>query len=150
MSTLFQAEAVNELNERLERLQPNSPRQWGKMTPAQAVAHLARSMEMATGDWKPSRMFAGYLFGPIVKNIALKDDQPLGKNAPTMSELKVHDDRDLNRERQRLATLVQQFANGGAARCTSHPHSFFGKLTPDQWAKLMYKHIDHHLRQFGV
>ncbi len=150
MKTLFQPQAVTEVNQRLDLLQPNSPRQWGKMTPAQAVAHLARSMEMATGDWKPSRMFAGYLFGPIVKGIALKDDQPLGKNAPTMSELKVQDDRDLDRERQHLASLIRQFSRGGPAGCTTHPHSFFGKLTPDEWAKLMYKHIDHHLRQFGV
>jgi len=38
----------------------------------------------------------------------------------------------------------------GPAGCTKHPHSFFGKLTPEEWAILSYKHLDHHLRQFGV
>jgi len=53
-------------------------------------------------------------------------------------------------ERGKLLGLIDRFAEGGAARCTTHPHAFFGKLTPGQWAELMYKHLDHHLRQFGA
>ena len=41
-------------------------------------------------------------------------------------------------------------AQGGPGVCTNHPHSFFGRLVPEEWAVLMYKHLDHHLRQFGV
>jgi LPS sulfotransferase NodH len=49
-----------------------------------------------------------------------------------------------------LFGLVNRFVAAGANGCTNHPHSFFGQLTPDEWAILMYKHLDHHLRQFGV
>ncbi len=49
-----------------------------------------------------------------------------------------------------LSRLIDKFAAGGAAGCTKNPHSFFGKMTPEEWAILMYKHLDHHLRQFGV
>ena len=48
------------------------------------------------------------------------------------------------------AVLIDRFAAAGPKGCTTHPHSFFGPLTPDEWAILMYKHLDHHLRQFGV
>jgi hypothetical protein len=150
MKNLYQAETVNEVKNRLDHLQMNSERQWGKMTPAQAMAHCAASMEMATGEWKPSRMFAGRIFGPFVKKIALKENQPLGKNAPTMPELRIRDDRDLAKERRRLSAVIDRFAAAGSRGCTDHPHSFFGRMTPDQWATLMYKHLDHHLRQFGV
>jgi len=30
------------------------------------------------------------------------------------------------------------------------PRCFFGKLSGKEWGELMYKHIDHHLRQFGA
>jgi LPS sulfotransferase NodH len=74
----------------------------------------------------------------------------MGRNAPTAKSLVVADERDLGKECQRLSTLVERFAAGGPQGCTKHPHTFFGRMTPEEWAKLMYKHVDHHLRQFGV
>lgn len=62
----------------------------------------------------------------------------------------MEDARDLENERNHLLVLIDKFTAGGPAACTTHPHGFFGKLTPDQWAILMYKHLDHHLRQFGA
>lgn len=64
--------------------------------------------------------------------------------------MRVEDDRDLDVERRRLLKLIDSFAAGGPSGCTRHPHSFFGPLTPQEWAVLMYKHLDHHLRQFGA
>ena len=80
----------------------------------------------------------------------LGNDEPMRRNSPTVETLKVRDERDLDRERARLVGLIERFASAGPAGCTTHPHSFFGRLTPDEWAVLMYKHLDHHLRQFGV
>ena len=69
---------------------------------------------------------------------------------PTHPSLVVSNERDLARERERLAGLVDRFSAAGAAGCTRHPHPFFGELTPAEWGTGMYKHLDHHLRQFGV
>ena len=60
------------------------------------------------------------------------------------------DERDFMLERQRLRESIDRFASGGSGICTKHPHFFFGPLTPVEWAVLMYQHLDHHLRQFGV
>ena len=62
----------------------------------------------------------------------------------------VTEERELDAERRRLLQLVERFAAAGPAGCTAHPHSFFGRLTPEEWAVLQYKHLDHHLRQFAV
>jgi transposase InsO family protein len=62
----------------------------------------------------------------------------------------IADKRDFAREQEQLKVCVRQFHEGGEERCTKHPHSFFGPLTPQEWATGMYKHLDHHLRQFGV
>jgi hypothetical protein len=72
------------------------------------------------------------------------------RNSPTIEGLIVKDKRNLEIERKRLFELVSRFVAAGSNGCTAHPHSFFGRLTPDEWAILMYKHLDHHLRQFGV
>jgi hypothetical protein len=72
------------------------------------------------------------------------------RNSPTVKSLIVADERDLNREHERFCGLLDRFLAAGPAGCTVHAHSFFGKMTPQEWAGLMYKHVDHHLRQFGV
>lgn len=150
MKNLFEAATAREVKERIGKLGPKSERQWGKMTAPQAMAHCSVVMEWAVGDKVEPRMFLGRIFGPIAKSQVLKDEKPMGRNAPTAKSLVVKDDRDLGKERERLCALVERFCAGGPQGCTKHPHSFFGQMTPEEWATLMYKHVDHHLRQFGV
>jgi hypothetical protein len=150
MKSLFEAATANEIKNRIARLEPTSQREWGKMSAPQAMAHCAIAMEWAVGDSFAPRVFIGRIFGPLAKSKVLKDDAPLGRNSPTAKSLVVANDRDLEKECQRLCTLIDRFSKGGPQRCTKHPHTFFGDLTPDEWARLMYKHLDHHLRQFGV
>jgi hypothetical protein len=150
MKNLYEAERVKEVKQRLSQLTSSSVRQWGKMSSAQALAHCSIGVEWAVGDRIPSRMFLGQIIGRMVKPMVLGNDKPMGRNSPTAKELVVQDDRDLGRERERLYGLIDRFAAAGPAGCTKHPHSFFGRLTPEEWATLLYKHLDHHLRQFGV
>jgi hypothetical protein len=151
VKNLFDAGVAQELKDRLERLTPDSPRLWGKMNAAQAVAHCALAFDVASGDQTPGRGGLGVrIVGRLVKPLVFKDDAPIRRNAPTSPTLVVSDERDLARERARLRAAIDRFAVAGLAGCTSHPHFFFGKLTPEQWAILAYKHVDHHLRQFGA
>jgi hypothetical protein len=150
MKNLFQPETVQELKERLAHLRPDSPRQWGKMTPGQAVAHCAMGMELALGDRRPPRMLIGRLLGFAIKPMAFKEGEPMRRNSPTIPGFAVTDNRDLASECEKLSGIIDRFAACGPAGCTTHPHSFFGRLTPDEWSMWMYKHIDHHLQQFGV
>ncbi|HZV87383.1 MAG TPA: DUF1569 domain-containing protein [Candidatus Binatus sp.] len=150
MKNLFEAARVEEVKKRIALLGPDSAPQWGKMNPAQALEHCSRGIEMALGDKTPPRVFVGRLLGWIVKPLALGNDEPMRRNSPTAKELVVQDERDLGTGRARLCGLIDRFAAGGPAGCTTHPHAFFGPLTPEQWAILTYKHLDHHLRQFGV
>ncbi len=150
MKNLFEAAAVEEVQERLTGLKPDSERLWGTMNAAQAVAHCAAGLELAIGDQRPPRKVVGLLFGGLVKKLALGNDDPMRRNTPTMKGLVVRDERDLDLERKRLSALIDRFAAAGPAGCTTHPHSFFGRLTAQEWAILMYKHLDHHLRQFGA
>jgi hypothetical protein len=150
MKSLWQPETVRELKDRLAHLRPDSPRLWGKMTPAQAMAHCTIGMELALGDRHPPRMLIGRLIGGLIKAKAFQESEPMRRNSPTIPGFAVSDQRDLAGEREKLSAILDRFAAAGPAGCTTHPHSFFGRLTPDEWSLWMYKHIDHHLRQFGV
>jgi hypothetical protein len=150
MKHLFDAARVEEVQTRMAQLRPESAALWGMMNPAQALAHCALALEWAVGDRIPPRMWLGRIMGRMVKPMVLGNDAPMRRNSPTAKDLVVQDARDLGTERERLRGLIDRFAAAGPAGCTTHPHSFFGRLTPEQWATLMYKHLDHHLRQFGA
>lgn len=151
MRHLFEADAVNEVHGRLMQLQPDSHRQWGKMTVTQMLAHCSVAIEMAMGLVRPPRMPIGRIMGPLVKRLALLENAEMRRNVPTAKELVIAaDGRDFAKERARLSELVTSFAAAGSGGCTAHPHFFFGRLKPEEWATLMYKHLDHHLRQFGA
>jgi len=150
MKNLFQPGSVEEVKTRLLLLKPESQRLWGKMNAAQVVEHCSRGLELATGARRPPRLLIGRMIGRIIKPLALGNDNPIRKNAPTDPSLIVADERNLQAEVARLRALIDKFAAAGPQGCTTHPHSFFGPLTPQEWGILMYKHIDHHLRQFGV
>ena len=149
MKSLYEPSTAEEVKARLNTLTPETQRLWGKMTAAQMLAHCANAMESAVGDRQPSRLFIGRILGPLVKP-GFANDKPLHKNGPTAPWLIVADDRDIPTERDRLTSLIDRFSQGVADACTKHPHAFFGKLTAEEWGKGMYKHLDHHLQQFGV
>jgi len=150
MKNLFDAARVDEVKRRIAGLRPDSERQWGSMNAAQAVEHCSRGFELALGQRLPPRMLMGRIIGGILKPKVLGNDEPLRRNSPTVQGLVVKEKRNLEVERERLCEMIDRFAAAGPAGCTSHPHSFFGRLTPEEWATLMYKHLDHHLRQFGA
>jgi hypothetical protein len=148
MKNLFDAVVADQVKTRLRKLEPQSERHWGKMTAAQMLAHCSVSMQWAVGEVVPEKApLLVRVMGRLVKPMVFRNEDPLRRNSPTAKSLVVSDERDLTKERERLSGLIDKFVAGA---CTKNPHSFFGKMTPEQWAILMYKHLDHHLRQFGV
>ncbi|HEX5853992.1 MAG TPA: DUF1569 domain-containing protein, partial [Thermoanaerobaculia bacterium] len=77
-------------------------------------------------------------------------EKPFSRNSPTDPTFIVTDEKDFNAEKQRLARLVNTFCESGPEKASSHTHSFLGRLRGEEWGVMMYKHIDHHLRQFGA
>jgi hypothetical protein len=150
MKNLFEAARVEEVQVRMTQLRPDSERLWGKMNPAQALAHCSAAIGMAVGETRPPRIWIGRLLGPIAKKSVIVNGTPMRRNSMTEKSVLVTDERDFEVERQRLRESIDRFAAGGPGICTKHPHFFFGPLTPVEWAALMYRHLDHHLRQFGV
>ena len=149
MKSLFEPATKAEVLKRIETMTPQAQRQWGKMDQAQVLAHCCAGLEMAMGIINPKRVFIGRLIGPLFRK-KYSDEKPFDKESPTSEELKMTGRTpDFQKEKQRLIELVKKFSDGGEAIVTKNPHPFFGPLKPLEWGIGMYKHIDHHLRQFS-
>ena len=114
MKNLFETARVEEVEQRLGRLQPDSQRQWGKMNPAQALAHCSAAFDLAMGKPPVSpRVFLGRLIGPLVKKSLLVKGEPMRRNATTEKSCFVTDERDFAVESQRLRESIDRFVAGG-------------------------------------
>jgi len=106
----------------------------GVMNAPQAVVLCSADPESALGDKTPSGMFMRQLIGWIVMPLVPKNDEPTRRISPTVKDLVVQDEHDLGTERERLLGLIDRFAAAGPGARTRHPHSFFRRLSPEQWA----------------
>lgn len=149
MNTLFNPSDVSEILERIEKLTPDSERQWGKMNVSQMLAHCNKSVETAMGQNFMKRLFIGRIIGTLFKSKVV-GDKPFGKNSPTDKSYIFPDNCNFEEEKSKVTVSIKKFSEGGPSQCTTYPHPFFGRFTPEEWAVFQWKHLDHHLRQFGV
>ncbi|HEY2093983.1 MAG TPA: DUF1569 domain-containing protein [Thermoanaerobaculia bacterium] len=149
MKTLFDPADRSALEGRIRALGPDNRRLWGKMSAAQAMCHCGRPLETAIGEKPMKQAFIGKIIMPFIRK-TIFSEKPFGKSAPTDPTFVVADERELNAERDQLLTLIDRFVQRGPDAARKETHSFFGKLSGAEWGQLMYKHIDHHLQQFGA
>lgn len=147
--TLFSTAECEAMIARIQRLRPDTRPGWGKMGVAQMLAHCQVPLRVATGEVKLRRGLIGFLFGGLAKK-QLMGAEGFKRNLPTDKAFVVRDARDFAQEKERLVTLVRRFGQGGEAGLTREPHPFFGAMSTAEWEALMWKHLDHHLGQFGV
>jgi hypothetical protein len=149
MKNLFDKDTHTEIISRMNALTPNSQRQWGKMNAAQMLAHCKEAFKVPLSDKKIPRMFLGLLIGWMIKP-KLYNEDPWKQNLPTAPNFIIKDERDFEKEKNELAGMINQFYSGDPENVGKFPHPMFGSFTSEQWGKSMYKHLDHHLKQFNV
>lgn len=147
--TLSDKTTVDEVSERINSLTSQTQGRWGKMSVNQMLKHCSETFEAALGKKEVTKNFLSYTIGPMLKFL-FTNETPLSKGSPTAKEFIIIDNPDFETEKTRLINLIQEYHNKFDPNSPKTRHAFFGKLTPNQWARGMYKHTDHHLTQFGV
>ncbi|HEY0426325.1 MAG TPA: DUF1569 domain-containing protein [Pyrinomonadaceae bacterium] len=147
MKTLWREDSRREIVERLANLNPDSKANWGKMNCPQMLAHVADGMRMALGDLKTEPKKTPLRFRPVKHLIIYW--LPFPKGAPTAPELISRQAENIETEVSEIKDLIEKFA-GRSEIVEWAQHPAFGKLSGKDWGALGYKHIDHHLKQFGV
>lgn len=150
MKSIFDAATRQALILRIDSLSENHKAAWGKMNAYQMVQHCVRWDEWMLGTNKPvyKQELIGKLFGKMALRRMTKNDNPLDKNVPTSSWLKINETSgDFQAAKDIWKSRVHAY---GAYDNPGFTHDFFGKMTLTDIGILVYKHTDHHLRQFGA
>lgn len=150
MKSLFNTNENQEMISRINSLTNTSQAQWGKMNVSQMLSHCQVPLKVAFGEMKLKRGIPGILFGSMIRKKLTRDEKPFDKNLPTDKGFIVVDKREFEKEKTDLIHTIQQFAAIGPDGLSKDPHPFFGKLTSSDWDIIQWKHLDHHLRQFGA
>jgi len=149
MSTLADPKVRAACRDRIQRLRPDASANWGRMTAPQMVCHLNDSFRVGTGE-KYASPASNFLQRTLVKWIALRVPVKWPPGVPTRPEIEQGrggtPPADWDSDRAELLSLMDGFAE----RRTFGAHPVFGKMSERDWLIWGYRHVDHHLRQFGV
>ena len=149
MKSLFDTTESEKTINRIHSLSSDSKAQWGKMNVTQMLIHCQQPLKVVTGELKLKKGMMGLLFGRMIKRMILKDE-PYKQGLPTAKEFIITGTGNFEKEKKALIAYVQQFSKNGARGLPTAPHPVFGKLTTSEWDFMQWKHLDHHLRQFGA
>jgi uncharacterized protein DUF1569 len=149
MKNWFNADDRTALLARLDHLRSDSERLWGRMTPREVVCHLADTIRIALGD-KPGEPFKTPLRIPGISHLAVWV-MPWPKAAPTAPQLLpglgMTDPTEFDSDKRELFELLRRLSESSGPLARS---PVFGALSRASWGRLTWRHLDHHLRQFGA
>jgi hypothetical protein len=150
MKDIFDKTVSEEVCNRIDLLAATSDRKWGKMTVDQMLAHCNVAYESVYSNKHPKpKGLKKWMLKTLVKNFVV-NEKPYKKNGRTAPEFLVVNERDFEIEKERLQAYINKTQELGGAYFDNKESHSFGKLTKKEWSNMFYKHLDHHLNQFGV
>ncbi len=150
MKSVFDPIDVHQILNRINQLTPETPAKWGKMNVAQMLAHCNVSYEMIYENIHPKpNPVLKFVLKLFVKGKVVTE-KPYAHNSPTAPAFIISDAKQFEKERTRLINHINQTLENGPAYFDGRESHSFGKLNVAEWNNMLYKHLDHHLSQFGV
>lgn len=150
MNNIFDPKISAEVIQRINTLTPETKALWGKMNVAQMLAHCNVTYEMVYDTIHPKpNAFVKLILKLMVKNTVVTE-KPYKKNNPTAPAFMIKSDKDFDAEKARLVQFIQKTQELGAVYFEGKESHSFGNLTATEWNCMFYKHLDHHLSQFGA
>jgi hypothetical protein len=143
---LHDPEVFTSTRKRVAALRVDAQRQWGRMSIDQMLWHVNVSMREAVGDYTPqlkAMPVPKALLRWAVINI------PWGRGTRTRPDMYAVATHDFDAQKAECLSLIDRIV----ARPLSAEwpvSASMGRMTGKHWSQLTAKHLDHHLRQFGV
>ncbi|RNL54069.1 DUF1569 domain-containing protein [Pedobacter jejuensis] len=150
MKNIFQAEITSEVIDRINKLTPTTTPLWGKMSVSQMLAHCNVSYELVYDNIYPKPgAFMKFILKNLVKSKVVSE-KPYPESSQTAPQFIIKDEKEFEKEKQRLIEYINKTQQLGENHFDGKESHSFGKLTKSEWNNMFYKHLDHHLNQFGV
>lgn len=147
---IFAKETVGQVINRIEKLTPTTQAQWGKMNAPQMLAHCNVLYDMTFTDKYPKPGFIAKFFLKIFVKGGVCGPKPYPKNARTAPQFLITEERDFDVEKSKMINGLRKCQELGGDYFDGKESHSFGNLTKEEWNTMIYKHLDHHLVQFGV
>ena len=149
MNSIYDKTSNDALIARINKLTPENKSHWGKMSVDQMLVHCKIATEVAFGKQDLKINFLMKLLGKLLKKKVFYGGD-MGKNSPTAKEFIITDHHDLEKAKAALIANISRFASEGKTSIQTMNHPFWGKMSYEDWDALLWKHTNHHLKQFGV
>ena len=150
IKNVFEERTVEELIARINTLSPDTKPLWGKMDVAKMLAHLNVMYEFVYDNNHPRPgAFQRFIISMLAKKTVV-GDKPYPRNIRTAPAFLIRNERDFAKEKERLINYIRRTRDQGEKFFDGKESHSFGPLTLKEWNTLFYKHLDHHLSQFGV
>lgn len=151
LPNIFDRQVSDDIITRIESLTPESMPHWGKMDVAKMLAHCNVAYETFYEPEKHPKpnFLMGFILRTFVKS-KVANDKPLSKNGPTAPHFVIKSEKDFEAEKKRLIDYINKTQQLGEAHFDGRESHSFGPMTKTEYSNMMWKHLDHHLRQFGA
>ena len=150
LPNIFSEKVSADLISRLNKLSSRNTPNWGIMSVDQMLAHCNVTYEMTYEDIHPKpNIFLKFIMKKLVKNKVVSE-VPYGKSGKTAPQFIITGIKNFENEKARLISYIQQTVELGENHFDGKESHSFGNLTKKEWSNMFYKHLDHHLTQFGV
>lgn len=148
--SIYLQSTTDDLVSRINKIENNKAPLWGKMNASQMMAHCCVPYELLLDERKFQAPWVIKFLGKYLFKGIMTSEKIYPKNSPTGKDFIINDKRDFMHEKNKLLGYVTKCHALGENYFEGKKHSFIGDLRAREWSILLYKHLDHHLRQFGV
>jgi hypothetical protein len=149
LANIFSKTVSDGMIERINQLKADTTAQWGIMNVSQMLAHCCVTYEMVYEDKYPKpNAFMKFILKAMVKNKVV-NEKPYRPGGPTAPQFIIKEDKNFEVEKARLIGYIQKTQELGGPYFEQKESHSFGKLSTEEWNNMFYKHLDHHLKQFG-
>ncbi len=147
---IFTSTVVEEIIQRIDQLKLDSQPLWGTMDVGQMLAHCNVTYDMIYTDKHPKPNFLVKLMLTLFVKKIVVSEHKFAKNGRTAPQFIMEDSKNFEAEKEKLINYINRVLEEGAASFEGKKSHSFGALSSKEWNNMFYKHLDHHLRQFGV
>lgn len=150
LANIFTKPVSDEIIYRISKLTPDTQPDWGKMNVAQMLAHCSVTYEMIYDNIHPKPNFVmKFILKSFVKKHVVNEAY-YPRNSRTAPAFLISDSRDFEKEKARLIAYINKTQALGESHFDGKESHSFGVLNANEWNNMFYKHLNHHLTQFGV
>ena len=147
---IFDLNVTTEIINRINNLTPTSAPKWGKMEAGEMLAHCNVTYEYVYDNkYREPNALVKLILKLFVKNLVVSE-KPYKHNSQTAPDFIIKGKRDFEKEKERLIAYILKTQQNGETFFDGKKSHSFGVLNKTEWNNMFYKHLDHHLQQFGV